>query len=113
MPRLHDKDDRLCKRDERRILATRSQDRTAPLERSWTMAAQVTLAEPELRAFSSLPSRVSDRPATYEEQTHQDERHAEELWAPADDLLGRLDHTEPDRPGRGFARVPVGANRNR
>ena len=35
------------------------------------MAAQVTLTEPEVRAFSSLLSRVSDRLATYEEQTHQ------------------------------------------
>ena len=31
------------------------------------MAAQVTLTEPEVRAFSSLLSRVSDRLATYEE----------------------------------------------
>jgi hypothetical protein len=77
------------------------------------MAAQVTLTEPEVRAFSSLLSRVSDRLATYEEQTHQDKRHAEELRAAADDLLSRLDQTEPDRPRRGFARLPVGANRNR
>ena len=42
------------------------------------MAAEVTLTEPEVRAFSSLLSRVSDRPATYEEQTHQDKRHAED-----------------------------------
>ena len=34
------------------------------------MAAQVTLTEPEVRAFSSLLSRVSERLATYEEQTH-------------------------------------------
>jgi hypothetical protein len=54
------------------------------------MAAQVTLTEPEVRAFSSLLSRVSDRLATYEEQTHQD-KHAEELKAAADDLLSRLD----------------------
>ena len=47
--------------------------------------------EPEVRAFSSLLSRVSERLATYEEQTHQDERHAEELKAAADDLLSRLD----------------------
>ena len=53
------------------------------------MAAQVTLTEPEVRAFSSLLSRVSDRLATYEEQTHQDKRHAEELKAAADDLLSR------------------------
>ena len=77
------------------------------------MAAQVTLTEPEIRAFSSLLSRVSDRLATYEEQTHQDKRHAEELRAAAVDLLSRFDQTEPDRPRRGFARLPVGANRNR
>jgi hypothetical protein len=69
------------------------------------MAAQVTLTEPEVRAFSSLLSRVSDRLATYEEQTHQDKRHAEELRAAADDLLSRLDQTEPDRPRRGFPEV--------
>ena len=54
------------------------------------MATEVTLSEPEVRAFSSLLSRVSERLATYEEQTHQDKRHAEELQAAADDLLGRL-----------------------
>ncbi len=69
------------------------------------MAAQVTLTEPEIRAFSSLLSRVSDRLATYEEQTHQDKRHAEELRAAADDLLSRLDQTEPDRPRRGIREV--------
>ena len=51
--------------------------------------------------------------ATYEEQTHQDKRHAEELRAAADDLLSRLDQTEPDHARRGFARLPVGANGNR
>ena len=55
------------------------------------MVAQVTLTEPEVRAFSSLLSRVSDRLATYEEQTHQHKRHAEELKAGADDLVSRLD----------------------
>ena len=55
------------------------------------MAAQVTLTEAEVRAFSSLLTRVSDRLAVYEEQTHQDGRRAEELRAAADDLLGRLD----------------------
>ena len=54
------------------------------------MAAHVTLSEHEVRA-SSLLSRVSDRLATYEEQPHQDKRHAEELKAAADDLLSRLD----------------------
>jgi hypothetical protein len=55
------------------------------------MATQVTPAEAEVRAFSSLLSRVSERLAAYEEQTHQDKRHAEELQAAADDLLGRLE----------------------
>jgi hypothetical protein len=54
------------------------------------MAAHVTLTEAEVRAFASLLSRVSDRLAEYEEQTHQDRRHAEELRAAADDLLRRL-----------------------
>jgi hypothetical protein len=60
-------------------------------DRSSDMAAQVTLTEPEVRAFSSLLVRVSERLANYEEQTHQDIRHAEELKAAADDLLGRLE----------------------
>jgi hypothetical protein len=60
-------------------------------ERSLDMAAQVTLTEPEVRAFSSLLTRVSERLANYEQQTHQDVRHAEELKAAADDLLGRLE----------------------
>jgi hypothetical protein len=51
----------------------------------------VTLTEPEVRAFSSLLSRVSERLATYEEQTHHDKRHAEELKAAADDHGSRLD----------------------
>jgi hypothetical protein len=55
------------------------------------VAAQVTLTEPEVRAFSSLLKRVSERLANYEEQTHQDVRHAEELDAAADDLLRRLE----------------------
>jgi hypothetical protein len=55
------------------------------------MTAQVTLTEAEVRAFASLLNRVSDRLADYEEQTHQDRRHAEELRATADDLLSRLD----------------------
>ena len=54
------------------------------------MANQVTLSEAEVRAFSSLLSRVCERLADYEEQTHQDKRHAEELQAAADDLLSRL-----------------------
>jgi cell shape-determining protein MreC len=55
------------------------------------MATQVMLTEAEVRAFSSLLSRVSERLATYEEQTHQNPRYAEELQATADDLLNRLD----------------------
>jgi len=55
------------------------------------MADQVTLSANEVRAFSSLLTRVSERLATYEEQTHQDRRHAEELRAAADDLVRRLE----------------------
>ena len=58
------------------------------------MANQVTLTEAEVRAFSSLLGRVSRRLADYEEQTHQDMRHAEELQAAADDLLSRLGQEE-------------------
>jgi hypothetical protein len=61
------------------------------------MAAQVTLSEDEVRTFSSLLSRVSERLATYEEQTHQDRHHAEELKAAADDLLSRLAETDEAR----------------
>ena len=55
------------------------------------MADEVTLSAEEVRTFSSLLSRVSERLATYEEQTHQDRRHAEELKATADDLMRRLE----------------------
>jgi len=55
------------------------------------MAAQVTLTADEVRNFSSLLGRVSDRLASYEEQTHADRHHAEELKAIADDLLRRLE----------------------
>jgi deoxyadenosine/deoxycytidine kinase len=55
------------------------------------MATQVMLTEAEVRAFSSLLSRVSERLAAFEQQTHQDQRYAEELQATADDLLSRLD----------------------
>jgi hypothetical protein len=51
----------------------------------------VTLSADEVHSFSSLLSRVSDRLASYEQQTHQDKRHAEELQAAADDLLRRLE----------------------
>lgn len=54
------------------------------------MADQVTLTEAEVRAFSSLLTRVSDRLGTYEEQTHQDKRYAEELKDAANELLTRL-----------------------
>ncbi len=55
------------------------------------MAQQVNLTEAEVRAFASLLVRVSDRLSTYEEQTHQDQRYAEELKEAANDLLSRLD----------------------
>ena len=68
---------------------------TGARNRTWprkirSMITQVTLTEAEVRAFSSLLSRVSERLAAYEEQTHQDRRYAEELQATADDLLNRL-----------------------
>jgi hypothetical protein len=43
------------------------------------MAGQITLTEQEARALSSLLDRASERLATYEEQTHQDRRLAEEI----------------------------------
>jgi len=55
-----------------------------------TMANQVSLTEAEVRAFSSLLSRVSERLATYEDQTQQDQRYAEELREASNDLLSRL-----------------------
>jgi hypothetical protein len=54
------------------------------------MPAQVTLTEAEARAFSSLLRRASDRLETYEEQTHQDRRLAEEIRIAADELVSRL-----------------------
>jgi hypothetical protein len=60
------------------------------VEKGVAMAVEVTLSEDEVRTFSSLLSRVSERLATYEEQTHQDRHHAEELRAAAEDLLARL-----------------------
>jgi cell shape-determining protein MreC len=61
------------------------------VERNQVMAQQVNLTEAEVRAFASLLVRVSDRLSTYEEQTHQDQRYAEELKEAANDLLSRLD----------------------
>jgi CHASE3 domain sensor protein len=61
------------------------------VEGSGSMAGNVTMTEAEVRAFSSLLTRVSERLSTYEEQTHQDKRYAEELEAAAKDLLSRLD----------------------
>jgi cell shape-determining protein MreC len=60
------------------------------VEGSAVMADQVKLTEAEVRAFSSLLTRVSDRLGTYEEQTHQDKRYAEELKEAANDLVSRL-----------------------
>ncbi len=54
------------------------------------MAAQVMLTDEEAHALSSLLHRASDRLETYEEQTHQDRRLAEEIRAAADDLVNRL-----------------------
>jgi K+/H+ antiporter YhaU regulatory subunit KhtT len=56
----------------------------------WVMAGQITLTEQEARALSSLLDRASDRLATYEEQTHQDRRLAEEIREAAGDLVNRI-----------------------
>jgi GrpB-like predicted nucleotidyltransferase (UPF0157 family) len=56
------------------------------------MAGQITLTEQEARALSSLLNRASDRLATYEEQTHQDRRLAEEIREAAGDLVNRISH---------------------
>jgi hypothetical protein len=60
------------------------------LEKGVVMAGQITLTEQETRALSSLLGRASDRLATYEEQTHQDRRLAEEIREAADDLVSRI-----------------------
>ena len=60
------------------------------LEKGVVMAGQITLTEQEARALSSLLGRASDRLATYEEQTHQDRRLAEEIREAADDLVNRI-----------------------
>jgi hypothetical protein len=60
------------------------------LEKGVVMAGQITLTEQEARALSSLLDRASDRLATYEEQTHQDRRLAEEIREAAGDLVSRI-----------------------
>jgi hypothetical protein len=64
--------------------------RTRAPERGVVMAGQITLTEQEARALSSLLDRASDRLATYEEQTHQDRRLAEEIREAAGDLVNRI-----------------------
>jgi hypothetical protein len=54
------------------------------------MAGQITLTEQEARALSSLLDRASDLLATYEEQTHQDRRLADEIREAAGDLVNRI-----------------------
>ena len=53
-------------------------------------AVRVLLGSAEAHAFSSLLRRASDRLETYEEQTHQDRRLAEEIRIAADELVSRL-----------------------
>src|SRR5689334_4168584 len=60
-----------CGRCGGRMLVARAHD-GAVLAGIWYMAAQVTLTEAEVRAFSSLLCRVGARLATYGEQAHQD-----------------------------------------
>jgi hypothetical protein len=59
-------------------------------EKGVAMPGQITLTEQEARALSSLLDRASDRLATYEEQTHQDRRLAEEIREAASDLVNRI-----------------------
>jgi hypothetical protein len=54
------------------------------------MAGQLTLTEQEARALSSLLDRAAERLATYEEQTNQDRRLAEEIREAAGDLVNRI-----------------------
>jgi hypothetical protein len=54
------------------------------------MAGQIVLTDQEARALSSLLDRASERLATYEEQTHQDRRLAEEIREAAGDLVNRI-----------------------
>jgi hypothetical protein len=68
----------------------RREARTDGLEKGVVMAGQITLTEQEARALSSLLDRASDRLATYEEQTHQDRRLAEEIREAAGDLVNRI-----------------------
>jgi hypothetical protein len=68
----------------------RREARIDGLEKGVVMAGQITLTEQEARALSSLLDRASDRLATYEEQTHQDRRLAEEIREAAGDLVNRI-----------------------
>jgi hypothetical protein len=70
--------------------ADRSPIESMALEKGVVMAGQITLTEQEARALSSLLDRASDRLATYEEQTHQDRRLAEEIREAAGDLVNRI-----------------------
>jgi hypothetical protein len=64
-------------------------------EKGVVMAGQITLTDQEARALSSLLDRASDRLATYEEQTHQDRRLAEEIREAASDLANRVSQQSP------------------
>ena len=66
------------------------QARIDALEKGVVMAGLITLTAEEARALSSLLDRASDRLATYEEQTHQDRRLAEEIREAAGDLVNRI-----------------------
>jgi hypothetical protein len=68
----------------------RREARIDGLEKGVVMAGQITLTEQEARALSSLLDRASNRLATYEEQTHQDRRLAEEIREAAGDLVNRI-----------------------
>ena len=54
------------------------------------MPGRITLTEQEARALSSLLDRARAGVATYEEQTHQNRRLAEEIREPAGDPINRI-----------------------
>src|SRR4029453_5862423 len=77
-------------RPPRRALPALTAARIGTKEKGVVMAGQITLTEQEARALSSLLDRASDRLATYEEQTHQDRRLAEEIREAAGDPVNPI-----------------------
>jgi hypothetical protein len=73
----------------------RLEARINPPEKGVVMSGQITLTDQEARDHSSLLILYSDRLETYEEQTHQDRRLAEEIREAAGDLVNRISAEEP------------------